>query len=253
MYTTLSTNRGGGFPNSLMGVIAYLRQTYLDADHYKMAMGIYEKNPGLQRPAYERALEGIIEAPRTLFPAVRAHEIDRMLRLTKDFNTKPVLYGLHEGFRRADEIAKSGVPVIVNLRWPEAPRDADPEDHEDLRVLELRDKAPSTPGVLAKAGVKFSFSSIGVDTPAATLRAVKKAVDAGLTPADAVRALTLSAAEIYGVSKRLGSIEKGKIANLTITKGDLFQYATRVQFVLIDGVKYDALPEETPQRPEISR
>ena len=253
MFTTLSTNRGGGFPNSLMGVIAYLRQTYLDADHYKMAMTIYEKHPNLQRPSYERALEGILEAPRTLFPAVRAHEIDRMLRLTKEFKTKPVLYGLHEGFRRGDEIAKSGVPVIVNLRWPEASRDADPEDHEDLRTLELRDKAASTPGVLAKAGVKFSFSSIGVDTPAGALRAVKKAIDAGLASADALRAMTLSAAEIYGVSQRLGSIEKGKIANLTVTKGDLFQDSTRVQFVLIDGIRYDATPEETPQRPEISR
>ena len=143
--------------------------------------------------------------------------------------------------------------VIVNLRWPEAPRDQDPEDHEDIKVLELRDKAASTPGVLAKAGVKFTFSSIGVDTPAATIRAVKKAIDAGLPAADALRAMTLSAAEIYGVQSRLGSIEKGKIANLTITKGDLFQDSTRVQFVLIDGVKFDPAPEETPQRPEFSR
>ena len=65
--------------------------------------------------------------------------------------------------------------------------------------------------------------------------------------------MTLSAAEIYGVQSRLGSIEKGKIANLIITKGDLFQDSTRVQFVLIDGVKFDPAPEETPQRPEFSR
>jgi imidazolonepropionase-like amidohydrolase len=253
MYTTLSTNRGGGFPNSLMGVIAYLRQTYIDADHYKTATEMFAKNPQLARPAYERALEGILEAPRTLFPAVRAYEIDRMIRLTKDFPTKPILYGLHEAFRRGDELAKAGLPAIVNLRWPEAPRDQDPEDHEDIKVLELRDKAPSTPGILAKAGVKFTFSSIGVDSPAATIRAVKKAIDAGLPAADALRAMTLSAAEIFGVQSRLGSIEKGKIANLTITKGDLFQDSTRVQFVLIDGVKFDPAPEETPQRPEFSR
>ena len=65
--------------------------------------------------------------------------------------------------------------------------------------------------------------------------------------------MTLSAAEIFGVQSRLGSIEKGKIANLTVTKGDLFQDATRVQFVLIDGVKFDPLPEEAPQRPEFTR
>jgi imidazolonepropionase-like amidohydrolase len=245
MYTTLSTNRGGGFPNSLMGVIAYLRQTYIDAAHYKEATAIASKNPQLPRPGYERALEGILEAPRTLFPAVRAYEIDRMLRLTRDFPTKTILYGLHEGFRRGEELSKAGIPAIVNLRWPEGARDADPEDHEDLKVLELRDQAPSTPGILAKSGVKFTFSSIGVDSPAAAIRAVKRAIDAGLPQADAVKAMTLSAAEIFGVSNRLGSIEKGKVANLTVTKGDLFQDSTRVQFVVIDGVKYDPTVEET--------
>lgn len=253
MYTTVSTNRGAGFPNSLMGVLAYLRQTYIDAVHYRDAMAIFEKNPNLPRPTYERALEGILESPRTLFPAVRAHEIDRMLRLTKEFPTKPVLYGLHEGFRRGDEIAKSGVGAIINLRWPEAPRDQDPEDSEDLRTLELRANAPATPGILAKAGAKFTFSSIGVDSPAAVLRAVKRAITAGLAPADALKAMTLWAAETYGVANRLGSVEKGKIANLTVTKGDLFEDATRVQFVLIDGVKYEPAPEETPQRPEATR
>jgi imidazolonepropionase-like amidohydrolase len=253
MYTTLTTNRGGGFPSALMGVIAYLRQTYIDAEHYKNSLALFAKNPQLPRPAYERALEGILEAPRTLFPAVRAYEIDRMMRVTKEFNTKPVFYGLHEGFRRSEELAKAGIPAIINLRWPEAPRDQNPEDHDDLKVLELRDKAPSTAAAFAKAGVKFTFSSIGVDSPAAVIRAVKRSIDQGLSQADAVRAMTLSAAEIFGVQSRLGSIEKGKIANLTVTKGDLFQDATRVQFVLIDGVKFDPLPEEAPQRPEFTR
>ncbi len=253
MFTTLATNRGGGFPNSLMGVIAYLRQTYIDAAHYREANTLAARNPQLPRPTYERALEGILEAPLTLFPAIRAYEIDRMLRLTKDFATKPVFYGLHEGFRRGEEMAKAGVPAVISLRWPEAGRDQDPEDHDDLRVLEMRDQAPSTAAIFAKAGVKFTFSSLGVDSPAAAIRAVKRSIDAGLSPADAIKAMTLSAAEIYGVSNRLGSIEKGKIANLTVTKGDLFQDSTRVHFVLIDGVKYEPAPEEAPQRPEVTR
>jgi imidazolonepropionase-like amidohydrolase len=250
LYTTLATNRGGGFPNSLMGVIAYIRQTYIDAAHYNLATAMYAKNPALPRPAYDRALEGIVDAPRALFPAVRAYEIDRMLRLTKELNTKPVLYGLHEGFRRGEELAKAGVPAILNVRWPEAPRDQDPEDRDDFRVLELREKAPSTAAVFAKAGVKFAFSGSGVETPAAILRAIKKSIDAGLSPADALRAMTLSPAEIFGVANKLGSIEPGKIANLTITKGDLFQDSTRVQMVFIDGVKYEPVPEAAPQRSE---
>ncbi len=254
MYTTMATNRGGGFPASLMGTIAYLRQTYLDANYYKAALALYEKNPTLQRPTYERALEGIVDSRLTLFPAVRAYEIDRLIRLTKEFGAKAALYGLHEGFRRGEELAKAGIPAIVNVKWPEAARDQDPEDHEDTRTLELRDQAPSTPAVLAKAGVKFTFSSAGVDTPANFIRAVKRAIDAGLSPADALKAMTLSAAEIYGVSKQLGSLEKGKIANLTVTRGDLFQDSTKVQFVVIDGVNIDPQPEAAaPARPEITQ
>lgn len=254
MYTTLATNRGGGFPGSLMGVIAYIRQVYIDAEHYQTALKIYKDNPSLPRPAYDRALEGILEAPVTLFPASGSREIDRMLRLAKELKTKPVLYGLHEGFRRVEELKASGAGLLVNLRWPEAPRDQDPEDQEDLRTLELRDQAPAVPGMLAKAGAKFSFSTAGVERPADVMRAVKKAIDAGLPQAEAVRAMTLNAAELFGVAKRLGSIEVGKIANLTVTKGDLFADSTRVQYVLIDGLKYEPLPEEGPAaRPEATR
>ncbi len=254
LYTTLATNRGGGFPGSLMGVIAYIRQVYMDAEHYQTAMKIYKENPSLPRPQYERALEGILEAPVTLFPASGAREIDRMIRLAKELKTKTVFYGLQEGFRRVEELQASGAGLLVNLRWPEAPRDQDPEDQEDLRTLELRDQAPSTPGLLAKAGAKFGFSSAGIERPADIFRAVKKAIDAGLPQAEAVRAMTLSAAEMFGVAKRLGSIERGKIANLTVTKGELFADSTRVQYVLIDGLKYDPLPEEGPAaRPEATR
>jgi imidazolonepropionase-like amidohydrolase len=76
--------------------------------------------------------------------------------------------------------------------------------------------------------------------------AVKKAIDAGLPREDAVRALTLSPAEMFGVADRIGSIEKGKIANLVVTRGDLFEQRTRVEMVFIDGVRYIPPPEQAP-------
>lgn len=246
LYTTLATNRGGGFPTALMGTVAYIRQTYIDAAHYKMAQSMYAKNNSLPRPAYERALEGILEAPRTLMPGVRAHEIDRILRIAAEIKTKTVVYGAHEAFRRADELKKAGVAVLLNVNWPTAPRDQDPEDSDDIRTLELRDMAPSSAAALAKAGVPFAFSSAGIDRPADILRSVRRSISQGLPANDALRAMTLSAAEIFGVSKRLGSIEKGKIANLTVTKGDIFDESSKVQFVMIDGLRFDPQPEEAP-------
>jgi hypothetical protein len=253
-YVTLSTSGAfGSFPGSLMGTIAYIRQIYLDVDHYKLAKAAYAKNArGAARPEYDRALEGLMESPRLLLPATRSVEIARMLRLGQDLKQPFILYGAHGAFGAADLLKQSGVPVLVSVKWPERSRDADPEDVESLRVLEMRDKAPGTPGVLAKAGVKFALYSDGIATPRDLMRAVKKAIDAGLPAAEAVRAMTLSAAEIYGAADRLGSIEKGKIANLLVTKGDLFADKTEVKYVFVDGAKFEPVeePAGVPQRGE---
>src|SRR5208283_3097784 len=105
---------------------------------------------------------------------------------------------------------------------------ADSEDsNETLRTLIERDKAPNAPAVLQKAGVKFALYSDGAESPRDFQRAVKKAIDAGLSREDALRALTLSPAEIYGIADRVGSIEKGKIANIVVTKGEIFDDHTQ--------------------------
>jgi len=80
-------------------------------------------------------------------------------------------------------------------------------------------------------------------------KAVKKALDAGLSREDALRALTLSVAELYGVADRLGSLAPGKIANLMVTRGDAFEERTKVEMVFIDGKKYLPPPEVPPVNP----
>ncbi|MBZ5611623.1 MAG: amidohydrolase family protein [Acidobacteriia bacterium] len=254
-YVTLATSGGfgGGFPNSLMGTIAYVRQLYLDAEHYRIAKQFYAAHPrGTARPDYDRALEGVLDAPRVLLPATRRTDVDRMLRFADDLRLQAVLYGLPEGYRSADLLKKAGASVLVNLRWPEKGRDTDPDEPDTLQVLRVRDRAPSTPAVLAQNGVKFALYTGGLERRADLLREIKRALDEGLSPEDALRALTLSPAEIYGVADRLGSIEPGKIANLVVTKGDIFQTATEVKYVFVDGVKFEPVEEPAPAnaRPE---
>jgi len=244
-YMTMAANSfGGGFPSSLFGTIAYIRQIYLDAERYKRVKAQYEANPrGLPRPEYDRALEGVIESPRILLPASNPIQIARMIKFAAEIKQKTILYGMFDGYRAAPMVKASGLPVLVSLKWPEKARDGDPDEEESLKTLELRDKATSTPGVLAKQGVLFGFYSDTVDQPRDMIRAVKKAMDNGLTSADALKALTLNVAQIYGVSDRLGSIEKGKIANLVITSGELLQDRPPVKMVFIDGVKYEPTAE----------
>ena len=90
---------GGGFPSALMGAIAYIRQIYLDADHYQLVKDAYAKNPrGMQRPDYDRALEGVLESKRILLPANRWVEIDRMIHFAAELKQPAIYYGLREGF-----------------------------------------------------------------------------------------------------------------------------------------------------------
>jgi hypothetical protein len=235
-YITLSPS-GNGFPMALFGAISYVRQLYLDAQHYKMLQAAQRK------PSYDRALEGVLESKRMLLPANRDVEIERMLRFAAELKQPAVLYGLREGYRAADRLKKAQATVLVSLKWPEKQRDADPDEEETLRALEVRDKAPSTPAALAKAGVQFALYSDGLEQPRDLRAAIRKAIDAGLAREDAVRALTLAPAEIYGIADRLGSIDKGKMANLIVTRGDLFEDATRIEMVFIEGKRFAPAPE----------
>jgi imidazolonepropionase-like amidohydrolase len=237
---------GGGFPSSLMGTIAYIRQVYLDAGHYQLVKDAYAKSPvGMERPAYDRALEGVLESKRILLPANRLVEIDRMIHFAAELKQPVILYGMQEAYRpeAVELLKKANVPALVSLKWPEPPRDPDPELVESLRTLQTRDQAAAAPLALKKAGVQFAFYSDGVDAARDLQRAVKKAMDAGLSREDALRALTLSPAEIYGVADRLGSIDKGKIGNLVVTRGDIFDDRTRVEMIFVDGVKFIPPPE----------
>jgi len=242
------------FPGSLMGALAYVRQVWLDTDWSIKAQAIYEKNPrGAARPRYDRTEEALAEALEdhaiVLIPANSAPQIQRAFELAERWHVNGVLYGGQAGYETASEIAAKKMPVLVDLKWPEADKDADPDDAPSLRTLEFRDKAPSTPGALSKAGVRFAFYSGAITAPKDMLKSVKKAIDAGLTPDAAVRALTLSAAEIYGVADRLGSIETGKIANLVVTDGDLFDEKTKIKYVFVDGHRFTIREPEKPKDP----
>jgi imidazolonepropionase-like amidohydrolase len=253
----VSLNAPGGFrsfPGSLMGSIAYVRQVWLDTNWSTQAQAVYDKNPrGTERPKYDRSEAALAEAlgkhAVVLIPGNTALQIRRALQLAEEWKLSAVLYGVQMGYEVAPEIAAKKMAVLVDLKWPEAEKDADPDATPSLRTLRFRDRAPSTPAALQKAGVKFAFYSGGTATPKDILPGVKKAIDAGLSPEAALRALTLSCAEIFGVADVTGSIEKGKIANLVVTDGDLFDKKTKVKMVFVDGRKYEVREPLRPSEP----
>jgi len=242
------------FPGSLMGSLAYVRQVWLDTDWSTKAQVIYEKNPrGIARPRFDRTEQTLAEALEdhalVLIPANNATQIRRVLELTDRWHVNGVLYGGQMSYEVANEIALKKLSVLVDLKWPEADKDADPDAIPSLNTLRFRERAPSSPAALAKAGVKFAFYSGAITVPKDILKAAKKSIEAGLSPDAAIRAFTLTPAEIFGVADRLGSIENGKIANLVITDGDIFEEKTKIKFVFVDGRKFTIREPEKPKDP----
>ncbi len=256
--------RGGrghrGYPSSLMGAFAYVKQIFLDAEHYAQAWTRYESDPrGRERPAYDRALEPLTAVrsgeEQLLFPASTATEIKRAIRTADEIGARAIIYGLHSGYEVAPLLAQLKLPVLVSLDWPKAPEDGDPEADTQLEVLRFRLLAPTTPARLAEAGVRFAFYSDGIKRPAEVIAAARKATEAGLDADAAIRALTLSVAEIFGAADRLGSLDAGKIANLVVTNGDLLDEDTKVKMVFVDGERFESKPDddENPRRMAMRR
>ena len=233
--------RSGGYPNSLMGVFSALRQMLYDAQRYRDLQAAYGRNPrGMKRPDNDPSLAALQPALAREMPVVflagSQREIERALDLAQEFNLRAVIAGGGEASKVAARLKAQNIPVIASLNFPRlagAPApDADPEP---LRVLRERAEAPKNPGALAAAGVRFAFTSGGMTSLAELLPNVSRAIENGLAADQAVRALTINAAEILGVADRLGTLEPGKIANLTIVRGDLTTRGARVTHVFVDG------------------
>jgi imidazolonepropionase-like amidohydrolase len=243
-----------GFPGSLMGQIAYVRQLFLDADHYAVAWADYEAAPtGVERPHYDRSLEPLVRAKAegwpVLIPAAWSKEIVRAIRLGEQLGVHAIIEGAHQGYAAIDVLKEAGVPVLVSVDWPERSKDADPDEVDPLRVLDMRDRAPSTPAALHLAGIPFALVSGDAKDPSDVLAGVRKAIEAGLPADAALRALTLTPAELFGVDDRLGSLEPGKIANLVVTEGELFDEKAKVRHVFVDGRLF-SLPAKDEEEDE---
>jgi imidazolonepropionase-like amidohydrolase len=231
--------RGGGYPNSLLGVFSALRQMLLDAQHYGAEQAAYAKNPrGLHRPESDPSLDALQPVLSRQMPVVMEasseREIERALDLAKEFNIRAIIAGGEEADKVAARLKAENVPVFISLNFPRRPQASPDADPEPIRVLRARVEAPKLAGKLAQAGVKFAFEDGGMNNWADFLTNAGRTSEGGLSADQTIRALTLSPAEILGVSDRLGTIENGKIANLTITRGDLF--TGRVTQVFVDGV-----------------
>ena len=253
-HFTFTTIGGGQYPGSLLGTFSALRQMLLDSQRLQKLQKQYVANPrGMKRPDPDRSLESLFPIINRQMPLVfnvnSENEINRALDLAKEFNIRAIIAGGTESGKVADRLKAQDVPVLLSLNFPKRTASSSPEaDPESMDVLRMRAEAPKNAAKLAQAGVKFAFQSGGATTLADFFTNAAKAVDGGLNRDAAIRAMTLGSAEVLGIDDRLGSIEKGKIANVVLVKGDVFGRDRFVSRMFVDGKLFEI--KEPPARRE---
>jgi imidazolonepropionase-like amidohydrolase len=253
-----NARRGGAnpiYPTSLMGVVSHLRQAMLDAEHNGALHSHYESKGGA-RPPLDPALDSLRAARHKVLPvwweANTRDEILRALDLAEEFGTTAVIVGGREAGKVAGRLKACDVPVVLRIDFPDEPKvptaaeyaRKTAEEREDALAV-LNDRARlwkervATASDLHKAGVRFAIAGDGLSKFETIHSQVRKLIAAGLPADAAVAALTRNAASIAGLSKRIGTIETGKLGQLVVFTAEYSDEKSRPRYVLADGLKFD--------------
>jgi len=232
----------GMYPATLAGVMAKFRDIYHER--------LFASTAGVKRPQAtptQLAMMPVVQKQLpVLFSASSELEIRRALALQKELGFKLILTGLENYESVIGAIKASGTPVLIKLQVPDdksikaqkADGVTESTKAQYARVKESYDKALKQAAELEKAGILFGFST--ADAKAGDVqKALKAMLDNGLSKKAAFAALTTNPAAILGVSGLVGTLEKGKLANLVLTTDTLFKEEAQIKHVIADGYVFD--------------
>src|SRR5690606_18447776 len=228
------------YPNSIMGAVALLRQTYYDAEWYAQGGDQMERNLSLE--AFNR-----IKGLPSLFDARDKWSILRADQIGDEFGYQYIIKGGGDEYQRIEEIKATNAPLIVPVNFPDVYDVSDPWDAEIITLAELKhwELAPQNLAVLEKAGVSFAITADGLKKTSELLSQIRKAMKYGLSKEKALEALTLAPARMVKAENEVGSLKKGLLANFLITTGELFDEETMILENWIQGKKYP-IPVDHP-------
>jgi imidazolonepropionase-like amidohydrolase len=234
------------YPNSLMGVIAAVRQSFFDAQHYALNHADWQKQPqGRKQPEFNPSLEALGAAAtgkqRVLFEPGSVLMVDRAAHVAQELKLDFAIVSCGQEWRRPDLAKETGATFIVPVNFPTLPKLPSEDDWEQITLDQLRawDWAAENPALLRQQNLAIALTTYSLADKKAFRKNVKAALDRGLSETDALAALTTIPAQLCGVEKQLGTIEPGKIANLTIVDGGgYFDLESRVREVWVDGRNY---------------
>src|SRR3954471_23837457 len=246
------------FPFTRMGMATQLRQAFIDAQEYEQKLTAYdkkksggsnddkdkEKGPGAP-PKRDLKLEALLPYLHGKKPVVLAAEqpndLLTALDLANEFHLKIILNHVTHSASLLDKIAATGLPVIVGPIY------------EQPKESERYDAVFSMPAQLAKRGVKIAFASYDAHNVRNLPYAAGYAVSYGLSADEALKALTLNPAEIWGMADQYGSLDAGKVANVVVADGDPLDVKTDVKRVFIAGHAVQMTSKQTVLRDEYGK
>lgn len=218
-----SKDEGGG---SRAGAAARLRRVFNDALEYARRRADYSRAQMQQLAAAPADLEALLPVLRGQLPLVvyanRRSDIETALRIAREYKLRLILAGGAEGWTISNAIAAAGVPVLV-------------EPLANIPTYDALGIRYENAALLTKGGVKVALLETATENTRNLRQQAGNAVATGMTWDQALRAVTLTPAEIFGVSDRYGSIEVGKVANIVVWTGDPFEFSTGVEHVYIRG------------------
>ena len=267
----------GVYPATPMGVLSVMRETVENARRHRAAGAAYAARPGrTARPRYDATLDGLaplLDGDRQLVFAVDGW-LDgfRAIRAAGEMGLAPILAGVPDAAPLLDKLRETDTAVFAPLALPDTVKadsaaraitvpplsQASPggvsfiterrivsydavDDERSALTAQRRSavaRADASPGRLAAADVPFAFASLDAK-PADIRKNLRRMIAAGLAPDDALAALTTTPARLLGLAGALGTVERGKLANLVVTTGDVFADTTQIRFVLVEGVAYE--------------
>jgi len=216
-------------PTTRMATAAILRESLMKAREYQQMLDDYERDKeNFDKPDYDIKLEALLMVLRREIPvkahAHRSDDILTALRIAREFGLKMTIEHCTEGHLITDILYREKVPVITGPFLT------------DRSKIELRNQSSKTPGILSKAGIKTAIMTDHPVTPVQYLPLCAAiAVKEGMDEYEAMKAITINAAEITGISDRVGSLEPGKDADIIIMDGPPLELKTRVLYTIING------------------
>jgi len=239
------------YPSSSIGAVAAVRQTLLDAQRQLVWTERYSANPaGLRHPQYRASdapLLALLRGEQQVVFVSRA-DLDpgRFNALASEFDLPAMTVAKGLG-HRIEDLQAAGMPILLPLALPEKP-EIDTEDEvleTSLQEMQAVLRAPGLPAALAKADIQFAFVTVGMKSVRDFSENLAAVVETGLTPKQALAAVTTVPARLLGMERTLGTIEPGKQANLLVVEGELFTAKPAFRHVFVDGYHEKIEAEET--------